>query len=239
MSDLGALAGATIALDLDGTLVDTAPDLVGTLNTLLAGEGLPALPMDAARPLIGGGARVLIRRGFAAAGEPLDETRLEALFERFIPHYLDHIADESRPFPGAPAALQTLRGAGARLAVCTNKRTDLSLALLRALLLDGLFDAVVGADAAPACKPDPAHLLTAIAQAGGQPDRAVMVGDSATDAGAARAAGVPLVLVSFGYTEVPAQELGPDVLIDRFAELPAACARVLGADLVRQGAKAL
>ncbi|HLZ84231.1 MAG TPA: HAD-IA family hydrolase [Caulobacteraceae bacterium] len=222
------LAGATIVFDLDGTLIDTAPDLVSTLNLLLAREGVAALPLSEARDMIGQGARALIARGFAAAGAPLDEARLSALFADFIAHYLAHIADESRPFPGVVAAMDDLAAAGARLAVCTNKRTDLSVALLDALALTDRFAAVVGADAAPAPKPAAAHLIAAIERAGGRRERAVMVGDSASDAGAARAAGVPLVLVSFGYTDVPARALDPDVLIDHFDDLPAACRRLLG-----------
>ena len=222
------LAGATIVFDLDGTLVDTAPDLVGALNVLLAREGLPTLPLAEVRVMIGQGARALITRGFAAAGAPLDEARLSALFGDFIVHYRAHIADESRPFPGIVDALDVLAGAGAGLAVCTNKPTDLSVALLDALGLSHRFAAVIGADATPAQKPAAAHLVTAIERAGGRVERAVMVGDSASDAGAARAAGVPLVLVSFGYTDIPARELGADVLIDHFAELPAACRRQLG-----------
>jgi phosphoglycolate phosphatase len=227
--DLAALRGATVAFDLDGTLVDSAPDLVATLNALLTAEGLPALRLEAARPFIGRGAGWLIERGFTAAGAPLDPARAPDLFEQFIAHYRAHIADETRPFPGVVAALEELRAGGASLCVCTNKRTDLSVALLDALDLSRLFDAVVGADAAPAPKPDPRHLTTAVAAAGGTMDKAVMVGDAATDAGAARAAGAPLVLVSFGYTETPAAELGPDVLLHHFDERPAACARLLKA----------
>jgi phosphoglycolate phosphatase len=226
-AELPSLAGATIAFDLDGTLVDTAPDLVGTLNWLLREEGIAPLPLDQARPLIGHGARRLIERGFAAAGAPLSAERMSTLFDRFIARYFAHIADESRPFPGCVAALEALKGAGARLAVCTNKPTELSIHLLRALDMESLFEAIVGPEASPAPKPDARHLQAAVAAAGGRIDRAVMVGDAATDAGAARAAGTPLVLVSFGYTETPAAELGPDVLIDHFDELPAACARLL------------
>ena len=221
------LAAATVVLDLDGTLVDTAADLVATLNVLLGEEGVAPLALAEARPMIGQGARALLVKGFAAGGAPIVEERLTALFNRFIDHYRAHIADHSRPFPGAMAALDALAGAGARLAVCTNKRTDLSVALLRALGLADRFAAIVGPDAAPAAKPDPRHLIAAVERAGGRPDLAVMVGDSAADAGAARAAAIPLVLVTFGYTEIAAQDLKPDCLIDHFDELPLACARLL------------
>ena len=223
------LAGATLAFDLDGTLVDTAPDLVGTLNVLLREEGLTPLPLAEARPFIGRGARWLIERGFTAAGHDLSASRIGGLFDRFIDHYLAHIADESRPFPGVRQALEAVRSDGARTVVCTNKRTDLSRALLDALDLTPLFDAIVGADAVPAIKPDPRHLIAAVDEAGGRVARALMVGDAATDAGAARAAGAPLVLVSFGYTEIPPAELAPDALIDHFDELPGVAARLLGA----------
>ena len=229
MADSHRLAGATIAFDLDGTLVDTAPDLVGTLNVLLAAEGLSPLPLAEARPFIGRGARWLIERGFAAAGDPLDPARIQGLFERFLTHYEAHIADESRPFPGCEAALDALRAQGARLAVCTNKLTGLSRTLLDALDLTGHFHAVIGADSTPAIKPDRRHLEAAVAAAGGAMDRAILVGDAATDAGAARAAGAGLILVTFGYTETPVADLAPDILIDHFDQLPAACLRLLDA----------
>jgi phosphoglycolate phosphatase len=221
---LASLNGVTVVFDLDGTLVDTAPDLVATLNVLLTQEGIATLTLAEARDLIGQGARALIAKGFAAAGRPLDPARLDGLFDRFITHYRAHIADASRPFPGVRDALGALKAAGAVLSVCTNKRTDLSVALLQALDLAGDFRSIIGADAAPASKPDPRHLLTAIAAAGGDPARAIMVGDSGSDAGAAKAAGTPLVLVTFGYTETPVATLGADILIDSFDEIPAACA---------------
>jgi phosphoglycolate phosphatase len=225
----GSLAGAAIAFDLDGTLVDTAQDLIGTLNWLLAEEGHPPLPLAEARPFIGRGARWMIERGFQAAKAPLAPAEVQPRFERFIDRYQGHIADESRPFPGCVEALEALKAQGAKLCVCTNKMTGLSTALLNALDMMRLFDAVIGSDSTPAIKPDPRHLETAISAVGGSMSRAIMVGDAATDAGAARAAKVPLILVSFGYTETPAVELGADILIDHFDELPSACARLLGA----------
>jgi phosphoglycolate phosphatase len=223
-----SLSGAAIVFDLDGTLVDTAPDLVGSLNQVLHEQKLPALSLRTARVMVGRGARVLIEQGFAAAGEPLDEAHTPALLARFIEIYRGRIAEESRPFDGVLAALDSLSAAGAILAVCTNKPTDLSLALLDALDMTGRFAAIVGPDAAPAPKPDPRHLQTAIAAVGGNDRFALMVGDSATDIGAARAADVRSVVVSFGYTEIPAADLGADHLIDHFDELAPLAARLLG-----------
>lgn len=223
------LAGVVIAFDLDGTLVDTAPDLIGVLNRLLTETDLPTLPMDQGRPLIGKGARALIDRGFRAAGTVLEPAELEAHFERFLELYIARIADESRPFPGCLEALDALRAAGAKLCVCTNKRTHLSVALLTQLGMIDRFEAVVGGDLPPAIKPDPRHLALAVERAGGQMDRAIMVGDASPDAGAARAAGAGLILVEFGYTDTPVAELGPDFLIGHYDELFAACAGLLGA----------
>lgn len=221
------LNGATIAFDLDGTLVDTAPDLVGSLNAILAEEGLPALPFDDVRKMVGRGARALLERGFAAAGAPLDADQAPALVERFVALYLGRIAHESAPFPGVVETLEDLRASGARLVVCTNKLTHLSVALLDALDLTRHFDAVVGADSAPAPKPDPRHVLAAIAAVGGDPARAVMVGDSINDVLAAKAAHVPALLVSFGYTEAPVETLGGDLLIDAFSDTRSACISLL------------
>lgn len=227
--DLTSLAGATIAFDLDGTLVDSAPDLIGTLNVLLEQEGIAPLPLAEARPFIGHGAKWLLERGFTAQGHPVPGEQMPELFDRFLAHYNQHSTDLTRPFPGVVACLTELKAAGARLSVCTNKLTGLSLPILDALDLAKFFDSVIGGDLAPKPKPDASHLTTAITAAGGRIDRAVMVGDAATDAGAARAAGVPLVLVSFGYTETPAAQLGPDVLIDHFDQLTEACLRLLTA----------
>jgi phosphoglycolate phosphatase len=221
------LAGAVIAFDLDGTLVDTAPDLIGTLNFILAEHGHEGLPLTSARTLVGHGARVMLERGFAAAGERLAPARMDQLFDHFIGLYLARIAMASRPFPGLIDALDELEAAGARLVVCTNKPTGLSLALLDALDLTRRFAAVMGPDAAGAAKPDPRHLLAAIEAAGGSPTRALMVGDSRTDTDVARAAGVPVIAVSFGYSDIPPADLDADALIHHFAELPGAARRLL------------
>jgi phosphoglycolate phosphatase len=227
MHNLQALNGATIAFDLDGTLVDTAPDLVGALNEILSQEGLPPLPFADVRLMVGRGARALLERGFAAAGAPLDALTAPGLVERFIAVYVERIADESAPFPGVVETLAALRGANARLVVCTNKLTRLSLALLDALDLTDAFGAVIGADLAPAAKPDPRHVLAAIAAVGGDPRRAVMVGDSINDALAAVRAEVPALMVSFGYTEEPVETLGGDQVIHSFLDVPQACIELL------------
>ena len=225
-ADSSALDGAVIAFDLDGTLVDTAPDLIGALNHVLTEEGLPTVPLVSARHLVGGGVRVLIERGFAEAGRPLDAERTPTLVERFIDIYLGRIAKESRPFDGLDAALDDLAAAGARLAVCTNKRTDLSLALLDGLGLTRRFAAVIGADQAVQ-KPDPRLLFLTIERAGGVLERTLYVGDSPIDLATARAAGTPIVGVSFGYSEQPLNPADFDGFIDHYSELPALARRLL------------
>jgi phosphoglycolate phosphatase len=227
VADLAALKGATIAFDLDGTLVESAPDLVGTLNVILGEEGLSPLPLAEARDFIGRGAGWLLKRGFAAAGAEITEDRAGALLQRFLAHYNAHIADGSYAYPGCIEALGVLKHAGARLVVCTNKLTGLSENLLGQLGMTAYFDAIVGADAVSAIKPDKAHLIEAVAAAGGDISRTIMVGDAATDAGAARASGAGLILVSFGYTEIPAAELAPDILIHHYDELVESCLRLL------------
>ena len=221
------LTDAVILFDLDGTLVDTAPDLIGALNAVLEEERLPPAPAEAARHLVGRGARQLLHRGFALADRPFETAREKALVERFVELYLARITRESRPFPGLEAALDALEAQGARFVVCTNKRTDLSIALLEGLGLAPRFQAVIGADLAPKPKPDASHIQAAVDAAGGRLGRCLMVGDSAADIGAAKNAGVPSVAVSFGYCDGPVEDLGADVIIHDFAELPAAAARLL------------
>jgi phosphoglycolate phosphatase len=223
------MTSPTIVFDLDGTLIDTAPDLVDTLNVVFAREGLPPVPYESARNMIGGGARGMIARGLEADGRAPDATKLETLFADFITHYADHIADRSFPFPGLTDALDTLSARGNRLAVCTNKLERLSLLLLRALKLDHRFAAICGQDTFGVQKPDPEVLRRTIAAAGGDPRRSIMIGDSVTDIRTARAAGIPVIAVDFGYSDRPVAEYGPDRLISHYSELPEAVAAIISA----------
>jgi len=214
----------TIVFDLDGTLVDTAPDLINALNHVLVREKLAPIPLEQARGLIGGGARKLIERGLEAEGRSASAGIISAMTADFISHYAEHIADESRPFEGMLAALDDLSALGHVLAVCTNKLEWLSLRLLERLGMKSRFAAICGSDTFGVQKPDPAILRQTVVRAGGQLDRAIMVGDAGTDVGAARRAGIPVIGVSFGYTEVPMADLKPDRLIHSMHDLPEAVA---------------
>ncbi|MGD9924137.1 MAG: phosphoglycolate phosphatase [Pseudorhodoplanes sp.] len=209
-----------VVFDLDGTLIDTAPDLIHTLNAILATEGIPAIPAATARPMIGGGVRPLLEQALSERGRFPGEAAMDALFARYIGHYQEHIADRSRPYPGLEAALDRLSSRGFALAVCTNKYEALSLRLLDALGLTARFAAICGQDTFPMKKPDPDTLRRTIERAGGDVGRAVMVGDSETDIRVARAAGIPVIGVDFGYTRIPMAELSPDRLIGHFDALP-------------------
>jgi len=213
------MASPTIVFDLDGTLVDTAPDLIDTLNLILGREGLPAVAYDEARSLIGFGARRMIGRGLAIAGRPPAAADLDRMFNAFIDHYGGHVAERSRPFPGVEAALDALAGRGCRLAVCTNKLEWLSVRLLEQLGLAGRFIAICGQDTFGVQKPHPDALLGTLRKAGGSPQQAVMVGDSQTDIATAKAARIPIIAVDFGYTEIPVARLDPDKIISHFNEL--------------------
>lgn len=220
---------ATIVFDLDGTLVDTAPDLIHAANHVLKLCGLPAVPAGDLRPWISFGARRMIIEGLRTVGAERSEDEIDALLEGFLTHYSDNIAATSRPFDDALDVLDRLRGAGARLAICTNKREVLSRQLLSELAMLDRFDALAGRDTFAVCKPHPDHLFGAISLAGGNRDRAIMVGDSPTDISTARAAGIKVVAVSFGYTEVAPEDLGADVLIHHYAELEQALGDLLAA----------
>jgi len=212
----------TVVFDLDGTLVDTAPDLIKALNFVLDREGLPPVPLHSARNMIGAGARRLIERGLEVEGRvatPADITRLTG---DFIDYYAAHIADGSRPFEGLEDALDDLTGRGYQFAVCTNKLEWLSKRLLDQLGLSARFAAICGADTFGVSKPDPVILQQTVARAGGALASTVMVGDAGPDVGVARRAGVPVVCVEFGYTDVPVADLKPDLLIGHMRDLPGA-----------------
>ena len=208
-----------VVFDLDGTLVDTAPDLINALNFVLGREGLPPVPLHSARNMIGAGARKLLERGLELDGRTVSLAELDRLTGDFISHYAEHIADASRPFDGLEAALDDLESGGYRFAVCTNKLEWLSRRLLDRLDLSRRFLAICGADTFGVSKPDPAILRQTVARAGGELKSAIMVGDAGPDVGVARRAGVPVICVSFGYTEVPVADLKPDRIIDHISEL--------------------
>jgi phosphoglycolate phosphatase len=219
----------TLVFDLDGTLVDTAPDLIAALNFVLAREGLPPLPMHRARNMIGAGARKMLERGLEAEGRTVSVEELNRLTKDFIDYYADHIADGSRPFEGLEAALDDLQGQGFQFAVCTNKLEWLSKRLLDQLGMSARFAAICGADTFGVAKPDPVILQQTLARAGGPLASAIMVGDAGPDVGVARRAGIPVIGVEFGYTEVPIAELKPDRLIGHFRDLSGAVHSLIGA----------
>jgi phosphoglycolate phosphatase len=215
-----------IVFDLDGTLIDTAPDLIDTLNAILERHDVAPVAFDQARTLIGAGVRPLIERALATRDIRLAPEALDALFAEYLQLYAVHIADRSRPFPGLIAALDELEARGCRFAVCTNKLEWLSVRLLDALDLSRRFVTIVGQDTFGMRKPDPEVLRRTIARAGGELGASVMVGDSTTDVATARNAGVPVVAVDFGYTEVPPADFDADRLISHFDALPAAIAEL-------------
>jgi len=219
MTDFPALI-----FDLDGTLADTAPDLLGATNAVLAARGRPLLDLAHLRHMVGFGARALIAQAMEASGTPVTEVEMPALVEIFLDHYRAHIADGTSLFPGVPETLAALRRRGARLGVLTNKPQELTDRLLPLLGLDGLFAAVYGAGRKPYTKPDPRIFHEVVADCGGAPG--TMIGDSITDLNTARAAGAPCILFSYGFTPVPAAELGADLVLDDFAELPDALERL-------------
>ncbi|RTL51284.1 MAG: phosphoglycolate phosphatase [Bradyrhizobiaceae bacterium] len=216
-----------IVFDLDGTLVDSAPDLIGALNFVLGREGLAPVPVKSARKLVGAGARALIERGLELEGRTMSPDRISQLTGDFISYYADHIADETRPFDGVEATLDELSARGFKFAVCTNKLEWLSKRLLDRLSLASRFEAICGADTFGVQKPDPIILKQTIAQAGGTVSASIMIGDSGPDVGVARRAGVPVIGVDFGYTPVSIAELEPDAMISHMRDLPHAVDRVL------------
>lgn len=211
---------STIIFDLDGTLVDTAPDLAAALRAVLSARGLAGPSDEEVRPMIGGGAALMVRRALEAAGRNTGDQEVDAAVADFLDEYRANLSVHSRPFPGVIGALDWLTERGARLGVCTNKYEAFSVALLRDLKLDHYFGSVLGGDSLPVRKPDGGHILGVIRALGAAPEESIMIGDSITDVKAARNTGIPVVVVTHGYTPVPAAELGADAVIDSCAELP-------------------
>jgi phosphoglycolate phosphatase len=220
------LEGATVIFDLDGTLVDTAPDLVRALNVVIAADGFPLVPIAEVRAMVGRGARALLRRAYARLGTAMPEPVLDERFARFLAAYAADVADQSRPFPGAEEAVDALERAGAVCVIATNKPQRHTDRLLEALGWSARFERVIGADRASRRKPHAAHLIEA---AGGRDRlaRAVMIGDSDIDVAAARATGVPVAVMRHGYSETPADRLGADRALDALEDVPAAAAALL------------
>lgn len=213
--------------DLDGTLADTSADLLSAANACLEamGWGRPLDHRDALTAFHGG--RAMLRLGFSRGGRPWDEATVNDAYAPFLALYAEGLDRETRLYPGAADAVQTLRAAGWRTAICTNKPAGLAEELLRRLQVRDLFGALVGADTFPVRKPDPLPYRAAVRQAGGLVERSFLLGDTATDRETARAAGVPAVLVTFGPEGRGVERLAPEGLIDRFADLPALAARLV------------
>lgn len=219
---------AALIFDLDGTLVDTAPDLHASLNAILSRQGRKPLEIGELRHLVGRGARNLIAEAFRRTGAPVEASQLEALYDAFIKDYASHVAAASRPYPGVVETLEKLKADGARMAVLTNKPHGPTRMLIEQLGLERYFAAVFGQGHRPYLKPDARLFEDVLAAIGGRGDGAVVVGDSITDVQTARAGHVPVILMSYGYTPEPAASLGADLVLDDFRDVPAAARRLLG-----------
>ncbi|MGE0023858.1 MAG: HAD hydrolase-like protein [Hyphomicrobium sp.] len=221
------MQNATLVFDLDGTLVDSLPDLAAATNHALSDLALPLVPKETLRKTVGFGARRMIVEGLALHGHTLPEPEVDRLLARFLAYYEPNIALETRPYEGAIDAIEGFRREGARIAICTNKRLALTQHLLAELGIAALFDGVAGRDSFPVYKPHPDHVRGAVRLAGGSVKRAVMIGDTGIDIAAAGAAAIPVVGCAFGYSEAPIETLKPDAVITHYRELDAAVRRLL------------
>lgn len=217
-----------ILFDLDGTLVDTAPDLLASLNAVLTRAGHRAVKPTELRSMVGHGVRALFERAFKETGTPVSSEQLAQYSDEFMAHYRENIAHESRPFPGVTETLKRLADNGAKLGVCSNKPQELTDLLLAQLDLAHHFGAVYGGGKAAHNKPAPDHVLELVEALEGSRGRAVLVGDSTVDVAAARAAGIPVIVMSYGYTQVDARDMGADAVADDFAALPELISRLTG-----------
>jgi phosphoglycolate phosphatase len=216
-----------MVFDLDGTLIDTAPDLIASLNHALRDEGLDAVDRVLMGAHVGMGGRAMIERVFALSQRRIDHAVMERYHQTFLDHYTAGMPGLSRPYPGVLEAIERVREAGFAFAICTNKPEGLATSLISRLDLDPLFGAICGGDTFAYRKPDPRHLIDTIERAGGDPGRALMVGDSRTDIDTAKAAGIPVVAVDFGYTDRHVREFEPSAVISHYDELTLELAELL------------
>ena len=210
----------SLCFDLDGTLVDTAPDLIRVLDHVIAQDGLSPVNYALARRNIGYGARALITDAFKHQGRTLHIERLDTLHKEFLRLYADDIAQKSRPFPDVISTLEGFIRKGHDLSVCTNKPGYLARPLLDALDMTELFSAIVGSDEVPHKKPNPEHIYAAVQHSDNS--KIVMIGDGAPDTQAAKAAGIPCVVMTYGYSTTPFYQLGGTIMLRSFARLPSA-----------------
>jgi len=218
---------AAVVFDLDGTLIDSVPDVRAAINRLLVQLGRRVLSEAEAKPMIGEGAGVLITESFKATGKPLARDEVQVMIERYVEAYLSAPVGNTKVYPGVRDVLPVLRQRGFKLGICTNKPKVLTKAVLDALDLSVLFDGFTAGDSLPYRKPDGRHIQATLDQIGAGDLRAVMVGDSETDAAAARSAGISMIAVRYGYPKGRPEDLDADSLIDTFSSLPDALEKVL------------
>lgn len=211
-----------VLFDLDGTLVDTAPDLTGALNHVLAQHDLAPFSVQKVRNTVGFGARITIERSFSHYGKTLSDDALDLAHAQFLAHYSENICKNSTLFPGVGTVLDDLKNNGILMSVCTNKTENLSLDLLEQIGVSHYFSSICGSDTVPNKKPHPDHIFSAINRAGGITEESIMIGDSLADIEAARAAGIPVIVMRYGYTATPSDELGADLVLDEFSQIPKA-----------------